>query len=312
MKIDTYTLDEGTSCGIAPDWGCNLVSWKVDGAELMYCPPGLPEEATKITGGGNPILFPSIGRTWDRSSCEPIPGIYRIYGSDKTYFMPSHGILFLSSFEKAGVVRTVEGITVQYDLTVPEKVREENYPFDVGLTQQFTLRQKSVELEAVLTNHGSIPAAAAFGYHPYFAISNPGREGVKVRLPVSRRLLLTPDTILPTGETEPADGQIDLVPDVYYDHLFDGRTGDRMSLIDRKAGRAIHVDCDEKFEMFVLYAPDGAEFVCIEPWTRGLGAYERLREPGWESGESIPILQPGESRSYRAVFICEDGISSSA
>ena len=53
----------------------------------MYCPEDLPGSAQKITGGGNPLLFPSVGRTWDHSSGVPVVGTYRIYGLDKTYFM---------------------------------------------------------------------------------------------------------------------------------------------------------------------------------------------------------------------------------
>lgn len=300
--IDTYKLDNGASCKIAAGWGCNLFSWKVDGKELMYCPEDLPSTAEKITGGGNPILFPSVGRTWDRSSRKPVPGLYRISGSDETYFMPSHGIVFQSKFVKTGESRSADRLIADYELIVPEKVRAENFPFDLKFIQRFTLTPTTIELRGTITNTGDSMAPAAFGYHPYFRISDAGREGVEARLPVSKRLLLTQDTVLPTGESEEADGVIDLNPDIYYDHAFCGRTGRRMSLIDRKAERAIHVDCDETFEMFVLYAPDGAEFVCIEPWTRGLGAYEHLRNPGWENGEVIPVLRPGEVRTHAVTF----------
>ena len=301
-EIDLYELKDGCSCSIAPGWGCNLFSWKDDGAELMYCPENLPNEAVKITGGGNPILFPAIGRTWDRSSGEPVQGRYRIHGSDATYLMPSHGILFLSKFTKVAEARHADGVSALYELVVPSKVRRENYPFDVGLTQRFTLTHASVELEAIAVNKGPTPAPVAFGYHPYFRVSSNEREGVEVRFPVTKEVLLTKDTVLPTGETKAAEPIIKLQPDVYYDNVFCGLTGRRMSLVDRKAGRVINVDYDESFEMLVVYSPDGSEFVCIEPWTPGLGAYERLREPGWETGEFIPVLQPGESRTFKAVL----------
>lgn len=303
--VDTYGLKDGCSCSIAPGWGCNLFSWKVDGAELMYCPENLPSEAVKITGGGNPILFPAIGRTWDRSLGEPVQGRYRIHGSETTYLMPSHGILFLSKFIKVAEARHADGVSALYELVVPKKVRQENYPFDVSLTQRFTLTHASVELEAVAVNKGSTPAPVAFGYHPYFRISSKEREGVEVHLPVTEEMILDKDTVLPTGETKAAEPIIKLKPDVYYDNVFCGLTGRRMSLVDGKAGCSIHVDFDESFEMLVVYSPDGSEFVCIEPWTPGLGAYERLRDPGWESGEFIPVLQPGESLTVRAAFSVE-------
>lgn len=304
-SVDTYELSNGTSCKISPTWGCNLLSWIVDGTELMYCPDGYPEAATKITDGGNPILFPSIGRTWDQSSGEPVPGFYKIHGSSETYYMPSHGVLYISQFRKTDEKRTADSVTVLYELSVPEKVRKENYPFDLGFTQRFTLTPTTVELEATITNNGTVAAPAAFGYHPYFRLSNSERDGIEVRLPVTKHLLLTEDTILFTGESEDTDGVIKLKPGIYYDNAFGGTIGYTMSLIDRRAGHAVHVDCDEKSELFVLYSPDGSEFVCIEPWTRGLGAYEHLRNQGWENGEVIPVLKPGEVQKYRATFRVE-------
>lgn len=299
---DIYRLSDECSMSIAPGWGCNLFSWRVGGTEIMYCPPELPQNATKITGGGNPILFPSVGRTWDRSSVPPVQGFYRIHGSETNYFMPSHGILFLCEFRKLEEAVAADSITALYELILPGKVREENYPFRVGMTQKFTLTPTSIELEATVTNNGERAAPAAFGYHPYFRVSGPQRNGVETRLAVTRRLFTTEDTVLLTGESEETDGLMKLAPDVYYDHVFGSRNGYRMSLIDREAGHAIHVDYDENFELFLVYSPDGSEFVCIELWTRGLGAYERLREPGWENGEAIPVLQPGESRRLRASF----------
>ncbi|MHB9038182.1 MAG: aldose epimerase family protein [Armatimonadota bacterium] len=300
--IDKYELSDGTSCEISPDWGCNLFSWTVDGKELMYCPDDYPEAAWKITGGGNPILFPSVGRTWDFSTGEPVQGIYRIHPSDKTWFMPSHGIIYNCKFEKIDETREPDRISVAYELQISEKVKADNYPFDIGLVQRFTLTHDAIELEATITNNDDSPAPAAFGYHPYFRISNSQREGVEVRLPVTKFLKTTEDTVLLTGESEDADGMIDLQPDLYYDHTFTGATGTRMSLIDSEAGHTIHVDYDKKFELFLVYSPDGSDFVCIEPWTRGLGAYMHLLEPEWQSGERIPVLQSGETVSYKATF----------
>lgn len=304
-EIDRYELKSGASCEIARSWGCNLISWKVGGVEMMYCPPGLPDEAQKITGGGNPILFPAVGRTWDLSSGEPVAGRYRIRGSDVTYTIPSHGIVFLSEFVKVGEERSADAITARYELRVPEKVREESYPFGMGLDLSFTLGEPGIAMEAVASNRGSKPAPVAFGHHPYFRISNPEREGVEVHLPVTREMLLTQDTVLPTGETRPADSVIALKPDVYYDNVFLGLTGSRMSLVDREAGHAIHVDYDEHVELLVLYSPDGSDFVCIEPWTRGLGAFGKLYQAGWESGDLIPVLRPGESLTVKVALSVE-------
>lgn len=306
---DTYELNNDTSFSIAPAWGCNLISWSVGGVEMMYCPEDLPRTAQKITGGGNPLLFPSVGRTWDHSSGNPVAGTYRIFGHDKPYFMPSHGVLFMSEFCKVDEQIASDSITAAYETRISDNIREENYPFDLGMTQRFTLKASSIELESTIINHGDAPAPCAFGYHPYFGISNSERQGVTVRMPVARRLLTTSDTILLTGESEPTDGVFDLQPDIYYDHAYGEPTGSRMTLTDRSAGHTIKVDFDEKSEIFFLYSPDGSDFVCIEPWTRGLGAYESLKDPNWTDGKLIPVLQPGETMVFKATFSVSSEIS---
>ena len=300
--IDRYELANGTSCSIDVGWGCNIISWIVDGNELMYCPPELPAEATKITGGGSPLLFPAIGRTWDRSVTPPVRGYYRIAGSDKTYFMRSHGIVYKSQFVKVEEERRGDSISVLYRLEIPANVVEENYPFDVTYDQRFTLTPNTIELETILTNNGSGPAPVAFGHHPYLRISNAAREGVEVRLPATTWLETDLDLVLFTGKSQPSDGVFKLEPDVEYDHVYAGLTGNRMELIDRKAGRTVWVDFDDNFELLTIYSLVGSEFVCIEPWTRGLGAFEELKNPGWESGEAIPVLKPGETRILRAAY----------
>ncbi len=302
MRMDRLELSNGASCSIAVEWGCNIVSWVVGGRELVYCPPELPAQATKITGGGCPLLFPSVGRTWDRTVSPPVQGRYRIYGDDKTYFMPSHGIIYQSRFVKIEEEHHSHSKSVLYRLDMPPEVIERNYPFDVTFTQRFTLRPGTMELQTAITNNGSVPAPAAFGHHPYFRVSNPAREGVEVRLPVTKELTLDPEVILPDGGSKPTNGILKLQAGIYYDSVFAGVTGRRMTLSDSRAGHAIKVDYDNNFELLVVYAPDGSDFVCIEPWTRGLGAYGELNKPGWESGELIPVLQPGETKTLRASF----------
>lgn len=300
--MDRLELSNGTSCSIAVEWGCNITSWIVGGKELMYCPRALPAQASKITGGGNPLLFPSVGRTWDRTVSPPVQGRYCMFGSDKTYFMPSHGIIYQSKFVKVEEELCGDSESALYRLEIPASVIEQNYPFDVAFTQRFTLKPSKIELETVITNNGSDPAPAAFGHHPYLRVSNPAREGVEVRLPVTKELTIDPEVTLPDGGSKPSDGILKLQAGVYYDNVFSGLTGRAMTLTDCRAGRTITVEYDDNFEMLVVYAPDGSEFVCIEPWTRGLGAFGELWNPGWESGELIPVLQPGESKTLRASF----------
>ncbi len=303
---NTYvlTLNSNNSLTVALDWGCNMYSWKCNGDEIMYLPADYPQAAWKITGGGNPLLFPSVGRTYDCSGSEPILGRYTIYGDDSCYDMTTHGFLYGCTWEVVSECREGDKTSVTFRAIISNDIRRNRYPFDVGFEQTYMLFTDRVELLSKLINTSNKSAPAAFGYHPYFQISNIAREGVRVELPVQRHLFVTELTQL-SGESEPTDGKIDLEKDVYYDHGYDTLHGSRMTVTDTQAGRTVHVEFDPKFEMLFLYSPDGSPFVCLEPWTKGMGAFASLKDPTWENGEKIPVIKPGEQVEYKATFSVE-------
>jgi len=281
-----------------------MFSWKCDGHEIMYRPADYPQAAWKITGGGNPLLFPSVGRTYDYSGSEPVLGRYTIYGDDSYYDMITHGFLYVCTWEVVSECRDNNRVSVTFRAIISDEIRCNRYPFKVDFQQTYTLFSDRVELCSELTNTSDKPAPAAFGYHPYFQVSNSAREGISVDLPVKRHLFVNELTQL-SGETEPSDGKTELEKNIYYDHAYDTLTGTRMTLTDNQAGHKVHVDFDPKFEMLFLYSPDGSSFVCIEPWTKGMGAYASLKDSGWENGNKIPVIKPDEQVEYKATFSIE-------
>jgi len=270
----------------------------------MYRPADYPQAAWKITGGGNPLLFPSVGRTYDYSGSEPVLGRYTIYGDDSYYDMITHGFLYVCTWEVVSECRDNNRVSVTFRAIISDEIRCNRYPFKVDFQQTYTLFSDRVELCSELTNTSDKPAPAAFGYHPYFQVSNSAREGISVDLPVKRHLFVNELTQL-SGETEPSDGKTELEKNIYYDHAYDTLTGTRMTLTDNQAGHKVHVDFDPKFEMLFLYSPDGSSFVCIEPWTKGMGAYASLKDSGWENGNKIPVIKPDEQVEYKATFSIE-------
>lgn len=305
MSIYNLTLDSENSLSLALDWGCNMFSWISGGKQVMYCPPDYPAAAWKITGGGNPLLFPSVGRTYDLSGVEPVLGRYSVYGDDNCYDMITHGFLYSCGWELVNETTGPESASVTFKAVIPEEIFTNRYPFRVDFIQTYTLLRNRVELTSEARNMSEQTVPAAFGYHPYFAVSNNTRKGISVELPVSRRLFTNQITQL-TGESGPCQGNIDLEEDIYYDHAFDKLTGTRMTLTDSEAGRAVHVDFDPKFEMLFLYSPNSSPFVCIEPWTRGMGEFASLKLPGWQDSGSIPVIEPRQAQKYSASFTVEN------
>jgi galactose mutarotase-like enzyme len=305
LKIDRYSLNDGSSFSIAPDFGCNLFSWHVGGREVFYRPKGVPGERGKFYKGGNPVLFPSVGRTWDRSGDKPRPESYRIYGLEEEYRMPIHGILPDAVWKKTAEQVKESTIRVEYGCCIPREIRGRHYPFDIDFRLAYTIVPGNLSATAFFRNAGATPAPLAFGYHSYFALSDNSRQGVKIDLPCSQRLQLDPESLVPTGAVVPVDSTLMLEDGVQYDAVFSGMCGHRASLTDTGAARVIHIDFDDWIEALVVFSTAGASFVCIEPWTRGLGAYETLCRPGWEGAGTLNILQPGETRTIRVSYSVE-------
>ena len=81
--------------------------------------------------------------------------------------------------------------------------------------------------------------------------------------------------------------------------------GNRASLIDHMAGVAVHIDFDENIEMFVIYSSPDGRYVCLEPWTKGLGGYETLRRKDWQDTKQMSILMPQEKKTISVEYSME-------
>ncbi len=293
--MDIYRLKPDSSVAIAPEYGCNLFSWNVNGKELLYCPKGFSENSCEFFSGGNPVLFPSVGRTWARSSGKPIADIYRIHGKKGVYKMPCHGILPFGEWVKESEEIAEEHVQVEYSFSYNENIFSEYYPFRVSFNLSFTLTHTTIRIKGSFTNRGEIPAPFAFGLHPYFRIAD--RDCVQLHIPATKRVELDPSLLIPTGKESPALSSLSLKKGQVYDIAFSGLNENRASIIDRKMEQAIHIDFDKNIEMFVIYSGADSDFICLEPWTRGLGAYEFLASDNWQNGRRINVLQPGENKT---------------
>jgi galactose mutarotase-like enzyme len=303
MRTDTYKIKPNSGFVIAPLFGCNLISWTVEGKPVFYYPDSFSREPGNFFKAGNPILFPSVGRTWDLSGGEPIPEQYRIFGDSRVYRMPTHGVLPSGHFQRRRERVSGDRVEVEYLFTLRQAIQESHYPFDVRFMQRYVLKACSVKMEAILENHGQSVAPFAFGYHPYFNLES--RQGVEVHLPCREQLRLDPKLLIPTGSETFSGGVLTLAEDVSYDNVFGGLTGQRASIVDKKGGRTIHIDFDSNVENLVVYSPVGSKYVCLEPWTKGLGGFGSLAEDGWQKGDRINVLKPGETRTIEVSYTVE-------
>lgn len=294
-NIDSYKVGN-SSIKISRDLGCNLFDWQVDGYKLLYTPPGFLETDWDFPLGGNPILIPSVGRTWDRTGAEAVAERYTVAGDEKVYNMPCHGVGLISDWRKTSENLTASEAVINYEMTIPEAVQQAHYPWNLSLAVAFTLSEKELSIDAVVTNRDNRVAPYAFGYHPFFKIGDESRQGLSVHMPIKHKLELYPGLLIPTGNLLPCDPILKMERGVEYDGGYVVSEGSRASIVDEAHGVKIHVDIDPTFELFVVYSSSTGEFVCLEPWSKGLGMFETLKEPGWETRGDLLTLEPGESK----------------
>jgi len=306
--MDSFKLACGDKVNIAVDYGCNLFSWIVGGKDVLFTPEKFVETIDEFYHGGNPILFPSVGRTWDCSGPEPVQDIYQMFGLKTKHSMPIHGILTLTEWSQIECTETPESVRVAYKLTIPEIVKELSYPYDLAMTQTYEIGPNTISMTTNITNNADKPAPFAFGYHPYFALPDTNRQGVILSLPSSSLVSLDPILLVPTGDTEPTPAEFELEPGFDYDCVYCDLTGTRATLNIGQLGRRIHIYFEDDIENLVIYAGSGTPAVCVEPWTKGLAAYSKLSKEGWEESGVINVIQPGEERVLRVKYTVEDSL----
>ncbi len=267
---------------------------------MLYNPETQGKMPEGYYSGGNPILYPSVGRTWDRSGNRPEPDKYWIFGRENVYKMPCHGIVPAGRWVQTKEQSQRGKVEVEYSFSLSEKTMSEHYPFDMSFLLRYTLKKYSVGIEAIFRNNGTSPAPFAFGYHPYFQFSD--RSNICVHLPCGKRALLDPELLIPTGESKMSSSTLSFERGKACDMAFTGINGKRASVINKSTGAGVHVDFDENIEMLVVYSGTDSNYVCLEPWTRGLGAYEKLRHANWTDSGEIPVLQPQQTKTVNVKY----------
>ncbi|MDB5736722.1 MAG: aldose 1-epimerase family protein [Sphingomonas bacterium] len=247
--------------------------------------------------GRAPILFPVIGLLEG--------GQYRLGGS--SYAMPKHGFARHSVF---GIMSTTSN-TVEFRLSACPATRA-IYPFEFQLDIGFEIVERTLTLSAVISNHGSDPMPASFGFHPALRWPLPfGQPRADHRLrfpedePAPVRRIDTNGFLKPGPMPSPIVGDtLTLRDDLFVDDalIFD-RLRSRSLRYGAPDGPQLHVRFDD-FPTLGVWTKPGAEFICIEPWhgfSDPVGFTGDIRDkPG------IFEIAPGATRSMSMSITLED------
>ena len=163
----------GSSTFLAmPEKGARLMHWHIthgDGSvrDVIYWPDLQTLDDFHKVRGGNPVLFPFSGRSFDG---EDIFFWKTPDGSRRP--MPMHGIARQGEFKVTRL--DARGFAAQL---VPDEEARIAYPFDYEFTVTYRFEALGLKCEYTLRNLGKQPIPWSAGHHFYFTV--PWHEGAK-------------------------------------------------------------------------------------------------------------------------------------
>lgn len=247
---DSYLL-------LAPEHGGRLVRWVHRGRDILYWPDDADWSRVARVRGGNPLLFPFIGRHFVDGEA----GKWR--GDDGiVHQLPQHGF----ARDMAFAVSDISESSLSLTLAASDATRA-GYPFDFVFTATYALLPAGLEATLAVRNTGPRPLPWYAGHHFYFALPHAQRAQSQLALPATARVRQTPDGGLSAPEAGDAAYRLDdlRLQDTF--HVLRGAGALRMEM----PGHAVE---------FVLDAPgtvpwhavttwterEDSDFYCVEPW----------------------------------------------
>jgi len=276
-----------------PEKGARLMNWNVtlgDGSvrDVIFWPEASSLDDFPKLKGGNPILFPFNGRTYDRGDIHfwrDAAGIRRP--------MPMHGLARQGDFTLTRL--DAGGFAAQF---VPGEEARACYPFDYEFTVTYRFESFGLTCEFALRNLGDQPLPWSAGHHFYFTVpwsEGSARGDYLIRIPATHRLKqdfttgqLTPGPVLQTDENLANPALIDTIHtgltrnEVVFGEK--GRPGD----VVIRLGNAKVPPADATFVTWS--SSDDAPYYCVEPWMGPPNA------PEHKTG--LHLVPPGETEIF--------------
>lgn len=214
-----------------------------------------------IWGSSSPVLFPAIGNIKEE----------KIVFEGKEYAMTKHGIIRNNDQLK---FKQLKDSSCSFTLNSSEKTLLQ-YPFDFSFTVEYTLIEKTLKLDFIIENKGSVPMHFSCGGHTAYAcplnkdiqlsdyvIEFPIQKDLKTRRLGLAGLLSDNDkeVILENGTLSLSNNLFNEDALIFTEIDFDWV---RLRKRDREKGVIVRFS---GYPNLALWSKPGADFVCIEPW----------------------------------------------
>jgi aldose 1-epimerase len=268
----------GARLAIDVERGGRIVSWSVDGRELLVGPPTPDDRSIRW---GCFLMAPWAGRLADgrfRAADGQLGQVARSHGRHAI-----HGLLWDSAWTvvDAGPDSAILAVEIPANAWPP------------GGTVRHEVRLDATRLKLVATvtaaSPGSSGLLAAVGWHPWFR-----RDG-EVSLRVDADAVLETEAMIPTGRTAPVEGRTDLRngPRLGRRRLDHAYLDARSPAVVRREDLELTIEFAPSPATVVVHTP--ASSVCVEPQTAWPNAPALAGAARERSG--LRVLRPAESLS---------------
>ncbi|MFM0399917.1 aldose epimerase family protein [Paraburkholderia aspalathi] len=270
----------------SPQAGGRLLSWIIDGEEVIHWPENADWSQPARIRGGNPLLFPFLGR----HRVDGKIGFWRdAQGTVRE--LPMHGFARDLPLEAHA---DVNGAGLRMTLADSDATRS-GYPFGFRFEATYRLVDThTLEVTLSTANTGDTRLPYYAGHHFYFTLPHTQRAETSLELPPTERCYQQSDGSISTTEPGAARYTLDEARILDRFHCLVGVPDQPVRLVAPGLNRVITIDL-QRPDSVPWYAvttwTEAAEsdFYCVEPW---LGLPDAIH-----NGLGLRWLEPGQTET---------------
>jgi aldose 1-epimerase len=271
---------------VSAEHGARILRWERAGREIIHWPADADWTKILKVRGGNPVLFPFLGRHFVDGKNE----FWR--DADGTVrAMPQHG--FARDGKFTVIVQT--GTTARLRLADDASTRAA-YPFSFHFDVVLELKAGArIEIRFETTNTGAQPLPYYAGHHFYFAIPHAERADWTVDLPCESWGRQSPDGSIVHQPASAA--RLNLGDPSIIDRFAVKPQSARIPLVNARAGRSLVIELPGPTPWYAVTTwteKADSDFYCVEPW---LGLPNAIHH-----GEGLRRIAPGAMETATCVL----------
>jgi len=280
---------------IAPSLGNRAYAMNVHGANILHMPasnvsglrelsgiPFLAPWANRIPGGG----FHANGQWY---AFNESLGVLRMHPEH----VAIHGMLTSSNLWQVtdvGADSTAAWVVSHLEFWRYPSLMA-NWPFAHEYEMTYRLAGGELEVSVAVKNLSAEAMPLVIGFHPYFTIPGVPRAECVAHIPAGTAVVVD-ERLCATGEMrpntlpDPTPLAIHVLDDGFTDLVRDSGADGPATFWMEGVGRRIEVSFGPKWQVGVVYAPSGREFICFEPMaaiTNGINLASEGKYPALQS-----------------------------